>query len=658
MCGICGIIGANDTVAGRVLVAMNDAQKHRGPDGEGYYLERGSPLLLKDIRPDDDESGCCGLAHRRLAILDPARGQQPMVSRDGRFVIMLNGEIYNFQTLRRELEADYSFTTDCDTEVLLYLHARDPDHPENWIRRLNGIFAFVVWDREKRELLLVRDHFGVKPLHVAEWNGQFLFASEIKSLLAAGMTPRMNAAALHVFMNVRYIPDRQTLFDGISRFPPGHFARVKNGRMEPPVRYYQLPDIGRRFDGDRAEMCGQIKHAFYRSVRDQLLSDVPVGVSLSGGLDSSMNVAAAFDALHSNPDIRSGDHHLRTFTIGFNEPTDELEDAKVVADQFNTRHTAETLAMNALDRMGDVIRAVEEPKINILQGYLLAGVARKQVKVLLSGLGGDELFAGYDIHRFCNTLGRYHRLTPAWLHAALLNPAGRLWWQVQQMSGALKFEHYRIGGQIALALGDRAQFYARLRNAWDYDNAMYARIYQNATRFREFPSTGSYFTGYFDGSGDYLEQVLRTEFQTKMVNDFLVNEDRVTSAHGVEGRVPFLDREFVELCMSIPAREKMRGTGTKELWKESVGSALPDRILNKKKQGFTFSSYHQWIKDLKPVVEKELTPEWCAESGLFNPRFVRDVLDYPPHPNLRWHYFTVWMMLGVKKWMEVFHVRG
>jgi len=635
---------------------MNDAQKHRGPDGEGYYLDRRQPLLLRDVRPTDDETGTCGLAHRRLAILDPARGQQPMVSPDGRYVVMLNGEIYNFQSLRRELEATFSFKTDCDTEVLLYLHAREPDHPENWIKRLNGIFSFVVWDRENNQLLLARDHFGVKPLHFVQQGGCFLFASEIKSLLAAGIAPKMNRAALHVFMNVRYVPDQQTLFDGVHRFPPGHFAWVKNGRMDAPVRYYSLPEAGRVFDGTRQDMCRQIKTSYYRAVREQLLSDVPVGISLSGGLDSSMNVAAAQQAFESDPNIRSGDHRLRTFTIGFNEPTDELADAQIVADRFHTQHTAETLSLNVLGGMAEVIKAVEEPKINILQGYMLAGVARKQVKVLLSGLGGDELFAGYDIHRFCNTLGSYHRFTPSWLHAGLLNPVGKIWWKLQHASGALRFEHYRIGGQIALSLGNRSQFYARLRNAWDYDEAMYRRVYQDASGFRDLPSTDSYFARYFNGHENYLEEVLRAEFQTKMVNDFLINEDRVTSAHGVEGRVPFLDREFVELCMSIPAKEKMAGADTKSLWKDSVGDVLPGQILNKKKQGFTFSSYHQWTKDLRSVVASELTPEWCEQTGLFNYRFVKDVLDYPPHAHLRWHYFMVWMMLGVKKWMEVFSV--
>lgn len=644
---------------GGTLTRMNDAQRHRGPDGEGYYVARAHPLALHDVRPSEDEAGVCGLGHRRLAILDPARGQQPMVSADGRFVALLNGEIYNFEALREELKGEVRFATDCDTEVLLYLHARQPDDPGAWIRRLNGIFALAIWDRQEQRLLLARDPYGVKPLHVASRADAFLFASEIKSLLAAGVPSHLNRSALHVFMNVRYVPGTETLFDGIERFPPGCFAWVRDGRMGTPEPFYTLPAPGQSFDGSRAEACQRIHDLYYQAVRAQLLSDVPVGISLSGGLDSSMNVAAADAALRTAPDMRAGDRSLRTFTIGFNEPTDELDDARCVATHFGTQHVEECMQMNALGMMRDVIRAVEEPKVNMIQGYMLAALARREVKVLLSGLGGDELFAGYDIHRFCNTLGRCHRWTPGWLHNVLFRPAGRLWWHLQHRSGCLRFEHYRIGGQIALSLGDRAQFYARLRNAWDYDAAMYQRVYRRPDDFRALRSTASYFEPYFAEGDDYLDQVLRAEFQTKIVNDFLVNEDRVTSAHGVEGRVPFLDRDLVEFALSISSHEKMAGTDTKALWKESVCDALPKRILRKKKQGFTFSSYHQWDKDLRSAVQRELiTSGWCEDTGLFNPDFVRQLLAYPSHPNLRWHYFMAWKMLGVKLWMETFNVQG
>lgn len=656
MCGICGVLTKHESTMGSQLRKMNDAQSHRGPDGEGYFFDRASALLLHDQKPSLDESGYCGLGHRRLAVLDPSRGHQPMVTPDKRFAILLNGEIYNFASLRKTLS--YPFKTDCDTEVVLALCAEEPEHPERWLGRLEGIFAFAIWDCKMHQLLLARDPFGVKPLHMAyDEQGRFFFASEIKSLLAAGIPARLNRASLHVFMNVRYVPGQETLFAGITRFPPGHYAWVGHDKPLRASPYYRLPEVAVQ-NRDRQEICRLIHAEYMRAVRDQLLSDVPVGISLSGGLDSSMNVAAASRALQTSPDLRSGDHQIRTFTIGFNEPTDELADAAIVARRFRTLHTAETLSLDPLGKMRDVIFSVEEPKVNMIQGYALAGLAGQHVKVLLSGLGGDELFAGYDIHRFCNTLGRFHRLTPNWLQKSCFSPFASLWWSLQARSGALRFEHYRIGGQIALSLGDRAQFYTRLRNAWDYDEGMYHRLYRDADAFMELPRTHSCFVDYFRGSGNYLDQVLRAEFQTKMVNDFLVNEDRVCSAHGVEGRVPFLDKTLVELAVSLPAGIKMQGTGTKALWRDSIGACLPAELLEKKKQGFTFSSYHQWEKDLRVTVQKELLDSgWCDSSGLFRRDFVEQVVAYPPHPNLRWHYFVLWMMVGVKAWMEIFNVR-
>jgi len=583
-----------------------------------------------------------------------------MADERGRTVAVFNGEIYNFRELRDELRAKgHTFVTDCDTEVLLQLYGEDPDRPAEWLRRLNGIFSLAIWDGAGRRLLLARDPFGVKPLHVCTDRGMFLFSSEIKGILAAGVERRLNTASLHAFMNIRYVPGNDTLFDGIRRFPPAHYAWVKEGAMEEPVRYYELPRDGRLPRGTpRADVTAMVRDGFNGAVERQLLSDVPLGVTLSGGLDSSMMVAAVDRAYKGSETIRTADRVLRTFTLGLNEPTDEIEDARTIAEAFATEHHEERLSLDPLKGMAEVIRAVEEPKINILQGYALAGSVKRHVKVALSGLGGDELFAGYDIHRYCNTLGRCHGIVPRGLTDALLRPVSRALWALSDGSRGRRNDLYRIGAQIALSVGDRAQFYCRLRNAWDEDAQMYERLYADPDRFRSCPSTRTYFDCYFDDGDEYLEQVLRAEFCTKMRNDFLLNEDRITSAHGVEGRVPFLDREFVEMAFRIPARWKMRGVETKALWKDSVCGDLPERIVRKKKQGFTFSSYHQWLKDLRSAVETELTEEWCRDTGIFNYEFIRRILDASPHPNLRWHYFMVWMMLGVKVWMGVFDVRG
>jgi asparagine synthase (glutamine-hydrolysing) len=637
---------------------MNDAQAHRGPDGEGFYVAGEMPAVAFSPTDALHASTTCALGHRRLAIIDPEGGAQPMLSEGGRTVVLLNGEIYNFRELRRSLQKQgCRFRTDSDTEVLIHLYEQEPQHPEQWLARLNGIFSIAIWDHDRQRLLLARDHYGVKPLHYAAHDGQFLFASEIKALLAAGVPSRLNNSALHVFMNIRYVPGEETLFAGVRRLPPAHYAFVSNGQMSPPCSFYALPEGGECACTTRPEALDAVSSAFDVAVSRQLLSDVPVGTALSGGLDSSMIVAAASRAYQNDTDLRTADRVLRTFTLGFNEPTDENDDARVIADHFQTAHHDTRLESNPLAEARRVIRAVEEPKINMIQGYSLAEFVKPHVKVLIGGLGGDELFAGYDIHRFCNTLGRAHQRVPRGVQRAMLQPLSQLWWNIQSRSGGLRTEQYRIGGQIALSAGDRAQFYCRLRNTWDYDDGMYDRLYAKPERFRDLPATGTYFEHLFNERRNYLDDVLRVEFQTKMVNDFLVNEDRVTSAHGVEGRVPFLDRDLVELAFQLPAQWKMRGRETKTLWKDSVGDVLPERIRQKKKQGFTFSSYHQWNKDLREVVQRELTPEWCSETELFNYQFVESLLKYPSHPNLRWHYFMAWMMLGVKQWIEVFDVQ-
>lgn len=635
---------------------MTDAIAHRGPDGQGFYLGGMNPLLVDDAGKLPQCESPVAFGHRRLAILDPTGGAQPVVSEDGQVAALLNGEIYNFEAIRdRFLAAGVEFKSDCDAEILIHLYRESLDQPGSWLRELDGIFALAIWDNQRERLLLARDHFGVKPLHYAEHDERFLFGSEIKSLLTAGLPARMNDASFHAMLNVRFIPGNQTLFNGILRLPAAHYLWVERGIPRCPERYYSLPEESE--DRSRSEWCDMILDGFNGAVSRQMLSDVKMGIGLSGGLDSSM-IVAAYDQRAKNPaSLRVVDRVLRTFSLGFNQPDDENEEARSVAEMYGTEHHDLRIDVNPVDKMREIIRFAEEPKLNVIQVHTLAGFAAQEVKVFFSGLGGDELFAGYDVHRFANTLGRFHNV-PGFLQNLFLQPASSLLWKLQTHGPVRKWDHFRIGAQIAMSVGDRSMFYCRLRNAWDGDAAAYDRIYANPERFRAAPKTQSWFESYFDGRGNYLDQMLRAEFHEKMVNDLLICEDRMTSAHGLEGRVPFLDRKLVELAFRIPAAEKMRGQETKALWKDSVGSLLPESIVHKRKQGFSFNPFHQWQKDLRTVVERDLSREWCEDTGLFNYEFIRTVLDYPPHRNLRWHYFLVWLMLGTRYWMENFDVRA
>ncbi len=661
MCGICGILVREPTSLGDTIKVMTTTLAHRGPDGKGYaisqerlsFLKEDSPLLYGQTR--------CALGHRRLAIIDPVGGVQPMISRDGKIAILFNGEVYNFIEIKAELEEEgIKFYTNSDTEVILQLYMKYEDAPEYWLNRLNGMFAIAIWDEERQILLLARDHFGIKPLHYYQDAKRFLFASEIKAILAAGVPSCLNLKTLHLFLNLRYIPGEETLFKNIYRLPPAHYLIVKEGKIYNMQRYYTLPreNLLNLYTDYSSRLYEDILTSFHDAVARHLISDVPLGISLSGGLDSSMIVASAARSHREGKVERSADNIIRTFTLGFNEPSDENSDAKIVAEYFNTEHHDIKLTSNPLKDMEKVIYAVEEPKINIIQGYMLAQFVRKFVKVTLGGLGGDELFAGYDIHRFCNSLGKLHAIIPLLLQKSLFTPISSLIWKLQAKNSIRKWDFWRIGAQIALSIGDPVQFYLRLRNVWDFDDGMYAIIYRNPEDFRKLPRTREYFETFLSkhSKSSFLETVLRTEFHTKMVDDFLLNEDRVTSAHGLEGRVPFLDRKFVEFAFSIPVSLKMRGIETKYLWKKAIGNELPHQILKKKKHGFTFSSYHQWKKDLKASVIRELSKEWCRETDLFNYEFIAEILNYPAHPNLRWHYFLLWIILGLKEWMKIFRV--
>ena len=357
MCGICGIAGPD---AARVIVQrMCNSLAHRGPDGEGIYENSGVVL-----------------GHRRLSIIDLVTGDQPMTNEDGTIWVVYNGEIYNFLDLRRDLEQrGHRFRSQSDTEVLVHGYE---EYGLDFLARLDGIFAFGLWDSRHHRLLLVRDYFGVKPLYY-HFDGQTLrFASEMKAILMDQAVERqVDFQALHYFLNLRFIPGERTLFEGIRRLPPAHYLLFEEGRVR-LGRYFELPHDTAPQRDEQYYVEG-IRHYLRQAVRKQLVSDVPLGVYLSGGLDSSAIVACMSELGHTP---------VQTFALGFNEPTDELADAQIVATHFATAHQALALDADPLRYYPEVIWHAEEPKENILQGYLLAQFARQHVKVALGGLGG------------------------------------------------------------------------------------------------------------------------------------------------------------------------------------------------------------------------------------------------------------------------------
>ncbi|MFH1852168.1 MAG: asparagine synthase (glutamine-hydrolyzing) [Candidatus Neomarinimicrobiota bacterium] len=624
MCGISGIVSGGDQQAN--ISAMCRALEHRGPENSTFY-----------------HSGNFWLGHNRLRIIDIETGDQPIFNEDHSLAIVFNGEIYNYQSLREDLiKRGHTFYTSSDTEVLVHLYE---DYGEKMFARLNGIFAFALLDARSQKLILGRDHFGVKPMHYFYDGQHFIFGSEIKAILNHSAVPRrLNRQSLHLQVNLRYTQSENTLFDGVRRLPPGSYLTYQGGVIK-LERYYQLqPGTVRISTGDAID---GIHHYLRQAVRRQLVSDVPIGVYLSGGLDSSSIVAMMAEI---------GVTDIRTFTLGFNEPTDEFSDSQLIADQFATTHQTLSLNLEPLRTLPQVIWHAEEPKINLLQGFALSDFVSQHVKVVLGGLGGDELFAGYDVHRLLAPFDLPERLVPASLERYIGRLLSRIVYGLQQGSGTLKYDEIRRGLQVALASGNVLKQLLILRNVWDYDRPQARKIYSQDFLECGFDCCESEFRPYFPESGKLatLDKILFTEFHTKMVNDYLLVEDRMSMAHSIEERVPFLDRELVEFAFSIPSQLKLRRRETKALFRQAMAPYLPEKIIHKKKWGFAVNPYLQYQKDLKQVAERILTRSFIEEQGIFNYSYIRQILDYPPHPNLRWHYNFLWILLGQAIWEKMY----
>ena len=624
MCGIAGIAGKGASPA--LAEAMVETLHHRGPDSSGTYSD---PHLA--------------MGQARLSIIDLATGDQPMTNEDGSLWVVYNGEIYNFPELKKELSAKgHLFSTTSDTEVLL--HGWE-EYGLDFLPRLDGIFAFALWDKNAQKLLLVRDYFGVKPLHYYNDQRGLRFGSEVKALLADPTVPReADKQALHDFLNLRYVPGERTLFVGIRRLPPGCWLSWEQGKIA--MSRYAKPEPPRPEDHDEGYFMEGLRHYLSQAVKKQMISDVPLGVYLSGGMDSSSLVA--YMSEHATGPVK-------TFSLGFNEPTDELDDARIVAERFGTEHHEMNLDADPLRGYPEVIWHAEVPKENILQGFLLARFAREHVKVVQGGLGGDEIFAGYAINNFVYSARGLLGSAPARAAEPLLAATSAALAQAQAAAGPLVADEYRRGMQLLLAMGDPERYYLILRNVWDHDPGAAKRFLGPELARAEAAPVHRTFDAYFqDDLSCPLEKVLWAEFNTKMVDDFLENEERTSMAHGLEVRVPFLDRDLVRFAGTIPATLLMKGNETKYLFRKAMRGVLPEHTLQKKKWGFTFNPYIQFRKDLKDVAARVLSKERVEHRGWFNHAFLRRILEHRPHPRLRWHYFFLWMAMGLEIWARMF----
>jgi asparagine synthase (glutamine-hydrolysing) len=594
MCGICGIVSRTRPVDGALLETMSNTLLHRGPDSAGAHVDGG-----------------VGIAARRLAIIDLETGDQPLTNEDGSVVVVQNGEIYNFRELRAELErGGHRFRTHGDTEVLAHLYEeRGPSFAE----ALRGMFAIAVWDARERRLVLARDRFGIKPLYYSVAGGELSFASELKALLPQPSFSReIDADALEAFLSFSFVPAPLSIFRAARKLPPGSLLvwdadRGADVAIERYAKPRPAPADELRGESE-AELAEELRERLRDSVRAHLIADVPVGVLLSGGVDSALLTALAAE--------ESGDR-ISTFSIGFEERSfNELENARLVADRYGTDHHELVLRPDAAELLPRLAEIFDEPLADssALPTYLVSELASRHVKVALSGEGGDELFGGYYTY-VADLLAP--RLGP--LAAALRPLVDRLPSSSEKASFDYKAKRFARGA----GLGPLER-----HHAWKEIFSPDARGALRGDAAGGFDPLEVYRRRFEETEGaELLARMQDLDLGIYLVDDLLVKTDRASMAHSLETRVPFLDTVVAELALALPTQMKVRGFSKKRLLRRAAAPLLPRQIVRGKKQGFSIPAA-AWLRgDLEPFAREVLGRDTLVRHGFFRPEAVDAVLD-------------------------------
>lgn len=628
MCGIFGIASLN--LNKFPLKELTDTLSHRGPDDAGYYL---------------DEN--VGLGHRRLSIIDLEGGHQPVFNEDSSKCIIFNGEIYNFPELREKLiVAGHKFSTRSDTETILHAYE---EWGEQCVEHLRGMFAFAIWDKVKKKLFIARDRLGIKPLFYAEHHGKFYFASEMKTILADKEFPRdMDEMALVSYFTLSYIPAPLTIFSKIRKLLPGHTLTWQDNsiRINKYWDIYFIPDKGKSEDG----FIRGFMDIFQESVKSHLISDVPLGAFLSGGVDSSAVVAMMSNGASSR---------VNTFCIGFGGNTggylDERIYAKMVAERYNTNHHEYEVIPNPDGLLDKIVRAFDEPFADdsTIPSYFVCKIARENVTVALSGLGGDELFAGYERYLGFRLRSLYNKF-PFFLRENLVSQFIEN--LPERADGHYTVNHMKRFVRSASLPADESYLgYVSLltkeqRNTFFSDTAKFNNHLDSCTEL---------LTGYFNspnvtGDCNSLDRAFYFDIKTYLPEDILALTDRISMQHSLEVRVPFLDHKLVEFCSTIPSEIKMKWFKKKYLLKKAVADLLPKEVINHRKQGFVGPT-SRWLQtDLKPYVLDALSERNLKKHGLFNQSTVNHLLE-EHFTGKEIHDKLIWALLVFQKWFDMYN---
>ncbi len=606
-----------------LLSRMASRLEHRGPDDVGTATGPGF-----------------GLTMRRLAVIDVMGGAQPISSEDGSVTVVLNGEIYNFRELRRELRVrGHRFATDSDTEVVVHLYE---ELGAACVERLHGMFALAIWDHRKRTLVLSRDRLGVKPLYYAHNADRIAFGSEVKALLCDSDVGRnVNLAAIDTLLRTGHISEPETCFKGIVQLPPATTLVYESGEIA-TRRYWDL-NFATQPGYDEADAAAELLTRLRSAVARRLVSDVPIGAFLSGGIDSSVTVALMAQLV---------DRPVRTFSIGFDDPVfSELPFARMVAQKFGTKHHEFIVKPDVADILPDLIRHHDAPfyDTSAIPTYHLSRLAREHVTVALAGDGGDELFAGYNVYR-ANSAARLYRRIPKMLRRGVVEPLARL---VPESSAYINRGRVVREFIAAAELGPLERF-ARWCSKVKYETR--DRLYEHdELRQRLEVGDAALMQSDFDThpEASELNRLLFVGMKRELAGDMLVKVDRMSMAHGLEVRSPLLDHTLFEYAAGLPDRAKIRGRDTKVLLRRVARELLPTEVVDRPKRGFSVP-LDRWLRtDLSQFTRDVLTDPRTRRRGLFKTRAVDALLKEHASGRIA-RGREIWTMLTIELWHRMY----
>jgi asparagine synthase (glutamine-hydrolysing) len=632
MCGICGVVFTEPdrAVDAKLIESMSTTIMHRGPDEQGIYVD-----------------GSVGLGSRRLSIIDLEGGRQPIHNEDKTIWVVFNGELYNYPELTNSLSRrGHHFYTYSDTEVIVHAYEEFGDE---FLQHLNGMFALALWDSRRQRLVLARDRMGIKPLYYALHDGALIFGSELKTILTYPGIPRLvDLVALNEYLSFEYVPTPRTIFQGISKLPPGHALSFSQGRMQ--IWQYWDVNLARseniqpkrlvEYETELAEILKEV-------VRKEMVSDVPVGVLLSGGIDSSAVAALMSEA---------APERVKSFSIRFDDPSfDESHYARQVASHLGTEHYELTLTSKmALDLVPQVGKFLDEPlgDSSFLPTFLLSQFTRNYVKVALGGDGGDELFAGYSTLQAHRLVEYYESLLPGFVrHRLVPSVVDRLPVSFDNISWDFKLRRFIAGRGLPLVVR---------HHLWlgSFTPAQKQGLLQPWVQLREKDTYQVAFDYQRNSQAkEALNQLLYDDMKLYLEGDILPKVDRASMANSLEVRVPFLNHTLVEYVSGLPHSLKLRGLTTKYILRQVMRDRLPDAILQRGKKGFNMPVAKWLTGSLAPLVRDMLSKERLEREGFFNPAYVQQLVN--EHlTGQRDHRKLLWTLLMFELWYEQWGLGG